>query len=319
VPGVHRDITRRSYVVVDVFTETPLEGNPLAVVTDGDGLSEKLMQRIAREFNQSETTYLLSPSSSRAHAALRSFTASGDEVFGAGHNSLGAWWWLIASGRFELDDGHTELTQELGGSRLPVLVVRERGRLTAVGLRQTAPQFGAEIEDGDELAGALGLSARDLSPECAQVVFTGAPHLIVAARDRAAVERAVPDAARLAAALRSVGGQGCYLYCLDPIAPQATAYARFFNPTVGISEDPATGSAAGPLACQLVRRGQADEGTEIAIEQGHAIGRPSRIIVRIQGQAVTVFGACVEVARGVLTLDRRHASRSRRNQGVVES
>jgi trans-2,3-dihydro-3-hydroxyanthranilate isomerase len=204
VPGVHGDITRRSYVVVDVFTETPLEGNPLAVVTDGDGLSEKLMQRIAREFNQSETTYLLSPSSSRAHAALRSFTASGDESSAPATISLGAWWWLIASGRFELDDGHTELTQELGGSRLPVLVVRERGRLTAVGLRQTAPQFGAEIEDGDELAGALGLSARDLSPECAQVVFT-------------------------------------------------------------------------------------------------------------------VFGACVELARGVLTLDRRHASRSRRNQGVVES
>jgi trans-2,3-dihydro-3-hydroxyanthranilate isomerase len=102
--------------------------------------------------------------------------------------------------------------------------------------------------------------------------------------------------------LRDVGGEGCYLYSLDPVEPTSTAYARFFNPTVGIVEDPATGTAAGPLACHLVAHGVVDDGSKVLIEQGHLIGRPSLIEIGVQGRRVTIAGACVIAAEGVLHL-----------------
>jgi trans-2,3-dihydro-3-hydroxyanthranilate isomerase len=136
----------------------------------------------------------------------------------------------------------------------------------------------------------------------AQVVSTGAAHLLVSVRDRATVDRARPDAPRLAAGLAQVGGQGCYLYCLDPVDPAAAAYARFFNPTVGIWEDPATGSAAGPLVSRLVAQGVVPDGAPVLVEQGHAMGRPSRIRVQVSGERVRIGGAGVVVAEGTLTI-----------------
>jgi trans-2,3-dihydro-3-hydroxyanthranilate isomerase len=119
-----------------------------------------------------------------------------------------------------------------------------------------------------------------------------------APRDRGVVDRSRPDAPRLAAALAQVGSQGRYLYSLDPVDPAAVAYARFFNPTVGIWEDPATGSAAGPLVSRLVARGVVRDGATVLVVQGHAMGRPSRI--RVSGQQVRVGGAGVVVAEGTL-------------------
>jgi trans-2,3-dihydro-3-hydroxyanthranilate isomerase len=115
------------------------------------------------------------------------------------------------------------------------------------------------------------------------------------------VAAAKPDAARLLVALRDVSAQGCYLYSLDAIDP-AAAHARFFNPTVGITEDPATGSAAGPLAWHLATRGLVPAAGEITIEQGHAVGRPSRLAVRIGPGGVELCGRCVTVADGTLRL-----------------
>jgi trans-2,3-dihydro-3-hydroxyanthranilate isomerase len=114
-----------------------------------------------------------------------------------------------------------------------------------------------------------------------------------------------PDAARLIEILDSTGAQGCYQFSLDPISPAAIAYARFFNPTVGIVEDSATGSAAGPLSCQLVARGVARENTTITIEQGSEMGRPSLLSIHVRGGSVQLSGRCVTVARGTLlvTLD----------------
>ena len=125
---------------------------------------------------------------------------------------------------------------------------------------------------------------------------------MVQARDRAAVAAAGPDAVRLLAELRRAGAQGCYLYSLDPIDPSAAAHARFFNPTVGLWEDPATGSAAGPLAWHLAERGLVPASGEVAIEQGHALGRPSRIAVRLGQGRVELRGRCVTVAGGALYL-----------------
>lgn len=291
-----------SFYFVDVFATHPLAGNPLSLVTDADGLDESQMRAISREFNQSETTFLLRPSLAGATWRLRSFTPIGAEVAGAGHNALGAWLWLAASGRLAPAGEGAGLAQEIAGAVLPVEVIRGDGRPVTVWMDQSPPEFGESVRHRGELAASLGLTEDDLAAdEPAQVVSTGAAHLMVPARDRAVVDRAAPDAPRLAASLRQVGGEGCYLYSPDPVdAAGAVAYTRFSNPTMGIAEDPATGTAAGPLVALLAAAGKVREGSTAIVEQGYALGRPSRIQIRVAGQRVRVGGSGVVVAEGTL-------------------
>jgi trans-2,3-dihydro-3-hydroxyanthranilate isomerase len=286
------------FYLVDVFATEPLAGNPLAVVPDAEALDAVTMAKMAREFNQSETTFIV-PASAGADWRLRSFTAAGIEVFGAGHNSLGAWWWLAESGRLALTETGGDFIQEIGTHRLPVRVDCAAGRLVSVGLTQTPPVFGPVLITHAELAAALGLALADLTPELipTQVVSTGAAHLLVAVKDRDAIARAHPDLPRLARLLAAFGGQGCYLFCLEP-----EIRARFFNPTEGIPEDAATGSAAGPLACHLVHQLFVKDNSTVWIEQGYEMGRPSRIEVRISGELVRVYGHCVTAAEGKLKI-----------------
>lgn len=287
------------FVFVDVFTDAPLTGNPLAIVPDADGLDEDTLRELAREFNQAETTFLLTPTQPGVNWRLRSFTATGTEVSGAGHNALGAWWWLADSGRLALSGPRSTFTQELGGRLLPVDILVRDGRVAAVEMTQAPPAFGAELHTLDALAAALRLPIEYFStaPLVPQVVSTGASHLLVPVATRQAVSRAAPDADRLATVLREAGGQGCYVFALDPISPDATAHARFFNPTVGIAEDVATGSAAGPLACYLIARNVLPDGTPVIVEQGHTLSRPSRIEVIARGTEVRLAG------RGVVTVE----------------
>lgn len=290
------------FYLVDVFAKQPLTGNPLALVVDAERLDDPLLRKIAREFNQSETTYLLPPAEPGATCRLRSFTPSGAEVFGAGHNALGAWWWLASTSRLELRDGAGRFAQQLGSDVLPVEVLADADGLpTAISMEQAPASFGAVADQIPALAAALGLVPDDLRTDVpAQVVSTGAAHLLVPAVARTVVDRARPDATALLAGLQRVAAQGCYLYSLDPVQTGATAYARFFNPTVGIWEDPATGSAAGPLASHLVRQGIAPGGRTLLIEQGHALGRPSLLQVNTEGDRVRLVGAGVVVAEGTL-------------------
>jgi len=291
-----------SFHLVDVFADRPLAGDPLAVVPQADELDDNDMRSIARELHQAETTFLLTPTRSSADWRLRCFTAAGIEVFGAGHNSLGAWWWLAESGLLSLADGQTVFTQEIGKWLLPVEIYRSAGRLSSVTLTQAAPAYGEVYEDLAALAGALGLNEINFDAALlpAQTVSTGAPHLLVPVKDRAAVEKATPDAARLTKILGDVRAQGCYVFSLDTISPSAIAHARFFNPTVGIIEDSATGSAAGPLACQLIARGVATKNTTITIEQGYEMERPSLLSVSTCGDTVRLSGRCKTVAQGTL-------------------
>jgi PhzF family phenazine biosynthesis protein len=293
--------SRVPFYFVDVFASRPLTGNPLSLVPDADGLGDVQMRAIAREFNQSETTFLLRPSLPGAAVRLRSFTPIGAEVGGAGHNALGAWLWMEAAGRLPVG-GELGFRQQIAGRVLPVEVISRPGEPAIVWMDQSPPQAGAVVRDRAAVAAALGLTEGDLAAdEPAQVVSTGAGHLLVPARNRGAVDRAAPDVARLARVLRQAGGEGCYLYSTDPVDPVgAVAYTRFFNPTVGIVEDPATGTAAGPLVARLAAMGKVPEQTTVIVEQGYALGRPSRIQVSAFGPRIRVGGSGLVVAEGTL-------------------
>ena len=289
------------FALVDVFAERPLAGNPLAVVPDADHLDDQRMRAIAREFNQSETTFLVRPTAP-ADWRLRSFTPAGVEVPGAGHNALGAWLWLAHAGR--LPAGERHFVQQIGTDLLAVDVTHAPGVTTVVTMQQSSPVFGGILDDREGLADALGLAEKDLLDEPAQVVSTGAGHLLVPLRSRAAVDSADPDGRRLSSLLQTVTDEGCYVYSRDPhnTTGESIAYARFFNPAVGISEDPATGTAAGPLAARLVREGRLRPGAAAIVEQGYRLGRPSHLRVSVVDDIVRLSGAGVIAATGTLHL-----------------
>jgi trans-2,3-dihydro-3-hydroxyanthranilate isomerase len=283
---------------VDVFAQRPLTGNPLTVVPDADDVDVIRMCAVAREFNQSETTFLLRPSADGAQVRLRSFTAAGVEVGGAGHNALGAWLWLADAGRF----GAGHHVQQIGDDLLGVEVTDAGAGAVHVAMDQRAPAYGSTVTDRDALAAALAIGVPDLDPgTMPQVVATGVGHLMVPVRDRAVVDRVAPDQQALRAVLASAGGEGAYVYTTGAL-DGAHAYARFFNPTAGIVEDPATGTAAGPLAASLVRAGTVPDDTDVVIDQGHAAGRPSRLVVHVAGDRVRLSGSGLVVGSGRLDI-----------------
>ena len=284
--------------LIDVFAEEPLGGNPLAVVEDADGLSDTQMRRIAGEFNQAETTFLVK--SHRADHKLRSFTASGAEVFGAGHNALGAWLWMGELGLLGSLDVPRTFRQEIGNDVLPITLARIDGRIHGR-MRQAPLRLSEPMTDTRALAGALGLSPRDLVPlPEARVADTGAAHLLVRARNAATVDCAAPSTDALLSVLQAAGAEGCYLYAFDPAAP-ARAYTRFFNPTVGLWEDAATGTAAGPLCAYLGAEGLLNQDRRLIVEQGVRMGRRSLLQLRLDPDP-ELSGSGIVVMRGTLTL-----------------
>jgi len=287
------------FFFVDVFSDRPLEGNPLTVVPRAELLSESTMIRIAREFNQSETTFLLPSTQPEADWRLRSFTPAGKEAFGGGHHTLAAWWWLAETGALRLGDSGGSFTQEIENRLLAVNITCNAGELVSVGNSQASAEFGRICNDLAELAAALDLSITDLGTDIlpAQVV---SPHLLVPVRSRAAIDEARPDFPRLGAILHALEGGGCYLFTRDTIQDGSIAHARFFNPTLGITQDVATGSAAGPLACQLVAHHLAKDEKTLQIEQGYSMGRPSLI-------RVTRFWKCRANFRKGLHLRQRQS------------
>lgn len=285
-------MTEVRYAVVDVFTDHPLSGNPLAVVMDLDQqLDNSQMAAIATELNLSETTFVHPADPAQADWWLRSFTPGGAEVAGAGHNALGAWWWLAVTGRA----GPPSARQLLGDRVLPVHIAR--GERLEIGLDQGMVELSEATLDRSRLGSALGLEA-DAVPETHPVGSVGSPHLLVELADSSLVDAARPDTTALRDVLAHAQAQGCYVF--TTATGDADAYARFFNPTVGIVEDPATGSAAGPLAQLLHDRSGL---RELTITQGTAMGRPSRLAVQITDAGPRLLGRCALAAEGTLHTD----------------
>jgi trans-2,3-dihydro-3-hydroxyanthranilate isomerase len=282
--------------LIDVFADASLSGNPLAVVEGADDLSERQMRRIAGEFNQAETTFVMR--SGRADLRLRSFTAAGAEVGGAGHNALGAWLWLAEEGKLGPIDRSRVFQQEIGGEVLQIELRPVGGRIFGH-MKQSALKLGPVLDEVASLAAALGLAPEDICAEPApRVAETGVAHLLVHLRDAATVDRVEPAAKGLLKILAAVSAEGCYVYAFDRSEP-GRAYARFFNPTVGLWEDAATGTAAGPLGAYLASQGMISGAIEI--EQGTKMGRRSILRVSLSPEP-EISGAGVVVMRGTLSL-----------------
>jgi trans-2,3-dihydro-3-hydroxyanthranilate isomerase len=271
------------YVIADVFTDTPLAGNQLAVFTDARAIPEVDLQRLARETNYSETTFVYPPEG-YGHIRMRIFTPRTEVPF-AGHPTLGTA--FVLAGPLQL----IEIRIETGRGVVPVQLEREGARISFGTMEQPVPEI-APFDAAEELLAALGVRESQLPLE---LYDNGIKHVYVALGSREEVAALQPDMDRLAA----VGPYG-----INCFAGDGTRWkTRMFHPAFGVTEDPATGSAAGPLALHLVRHGRLQYGEEIEIEQGIEIGRPSKLYARIHGEGddvrrVDVGGSAVVVARG---------------------
>lgn len=265
------------YRVVDVFTQTPLEGNPLAVFPDASAIDDGTMQRIAREMNLSETVFAVPSTRPDCAARIRIFTPSMEMLF-AGHPTIGGSFVLLEEGIVSKQAGHFQLEEKIG----PVPVRVEPGDSPLIWLMTPPIKFG-KTYDRAVCARALGLNLGDLLDIEPQVVSAGNPNIFIPLRDKSAVDRAWIEMQ----GLRTIKSAADDAVCVFVFAPTADgAYSRMFAPEHGVVEDPATGSATGPLAAFMIRHGlrPAGKSSRFISEQGTKIGRRSILHVLIHGE-----------------------------------
>lgn len=331
------------FTIVDVFSKTAFRGNPLAIVDNtADILNETQMKIISRQFNLSETTFFSPPTVPSATYRLRSFLPDGREVFGAGHNILGVWWWLAKAGFLDLSkpnsvDPSTGVEefifhQQLGGDVLPVKVIRlVSSDEISISIRQANISFYSIHPNPEELAQSFGLTSADIgmSHDIAsdmsskvlrpQVVSTSTSrHLLVPISSVSALNRVSVQRDKLLQQLSVVDDKayGLYLFTRVPSSPNSngkiTYQTRFFSPGMS-GEDPATGSAAGPLSAYLYKHGHMEVvgGVgEIAVQQGIRVGRECWINITVSSVAagneevlnVDISGGGVKVASGEMAI-----------------
>jgi trans-2,3-dihydro-3-hydroxyanthranilate isomerase len=275
--------------LVDVFTERPFAGNQLCVVPETPaGLTSEQMQTIAQEIGFSETTFVTEAGGDRY--TMRIFTPTQELPF-AGHPTLGTAYTLATEGTIEPTAIQTTTVGEV-----PVEVDLERG---FVWMRQRPPEFREVFDDRAAVAEAIGLAAHDLGDLPPQVVSTGLAPLLVAIRDEAALRRAERDPRLTPELARRAGAECLYLFA---IRADGDVMARMFDPFFGIGEDPATGSAAGPLGAFLARHSLAGLPGRAIVAQGELVGRPSflHLEVRAEGHgfAINVGGGVRPVGEG---------------------
>jgi trans-2,3-dihydro-3-hydroxyanthranilate isomerase len=295
IPGVkgwHGSAEMHPYFVCDVFTAEPLEGNQLGVFTDGRPFDAGQMQRLAREMNFAETVFLLPPQDG-GDVRMRIFTPGAELPF-AGHPVLGTAFVVGAA------LGADAVRLETGAGLVPVALERDEGQVVFGRMTQPIPAWEPYPRERELLA-ALGVASSGLPVE---LYRNGPPHVYVALGREDAVAALRPDLAALAdlgVAANCFAGRG------------RLWKTRMFYPSAGVPEDPATGSAAGPLAIHLARHGEIGFGEQIEIRQGAELGRPSLLYARVTGDrdkidSVEVAGAAVIVAEGHFRIARAAAS-----------
>jgi trans-2,3-dihydro-3-hydroxyanthranilate isomerase len=276
------------FVVADVFTDVPLAGNQLAVFTDARAIPEETLQPLAREIGFSETVYVLPAEDPDADVRIRIFTP-GRELPFAGHPTLGTA--FVLGGPLQ----KMVLRIETGAGVVPVELERDGPRIVFGWMEQPIPAWSL-VAEPEAILSAVGVEGSGLPVERYDL---GPGHVYIELESPEAVAALQPDFAALAVATPD----GANLFARD----DGGWKTRMFAPTHGVAEDPATGSAAGPLAIHLARHGRIAFGEEIRISQGAEIGRPSTLYARVEGEGeridrVLVGGSAVIVARGQFTL-----------------
>ena len=302
---------RCRFVTADVFTSRPLEGNPLAVFPDARGLSDALMQRIAREFNLSETVFVFPPDEPHNTRCLRIFTPKSELPF-AGHPTVGTAYVLAALGEIPLTGAETTIVFEEGVGPVPVLIRSEDGRPVFTQLSVAKlPEQGPTPPDAAELAEMLSLPPDDVlsvGEDHPQGFSCGNPFLFIPLRHREALRRA-----RLRIDVWEeilVGGwaKDVFLFCREPELAGSHIRARMFAADLGVGEDPATGSAVSALGGYLGLRAPETDGTlSWIVEQGFEMGRPSLLHLEVDKRGgeitgVRVGGNTVLVSEGTMEI-----------------
>ena len=266
------------YRVVDVFTDQPLEGNSLAVFPHASGLDDDTMQRIARELNLSETSFVFPATRADSVAEVRIFTPAKEMDF-AGHPTIGTSFVLLDENAVAADVTHFILQEKLG----PIAIRIERDGARPLIWLRTPPIEYRETYDRTACAEMLRIGVNDLVEVAPQLVSAGNPTIFVAVRNEDIVDRAVLDVH----GLRALIGADSEPLCVFIFAPtREGAYSRMFAPLYGIAEDPATGSSIGPLVSYMLQNGltSGNAGRRLITEQGTKMGRRSILHVYLHGQ-----------------------------------
>jgi trans-2,3-dihydro-3-hydroxyanthranilate isomerase len=298
-----------AYVHYDVFTSRPFEGNQLAVFPDARGLSTTQMQALANEMDFAESTFVLPAEAPGTDARMRIFTP-GREMPMAGHPTIGTTFALVESGTIAA--GRERWVFGLNVGPTPVALDWQGDVLTRAWMDQGPPEFRAPLVPGEAVVDALHADRAAWTATGLPIVegSCGAAFFYVPLATRTAVDACVPDEGAVHALTSAFGGAhiGLFVFSAEPGVDDATVYARMFAPEAGVVEDPATGSATGPLAAFLVRHGvvsMASRGDIVSV-QGVKMGRRSRLLARVEATApdaitrVHVGGAAVRVGAGVI-------------------
>ena len=299
---------QRRYITVDVFTDRAFGGNPLAVVLDAEGLSTAQMQAVAREFNYSETTFVLPPRETGHDAEVRIFTVRSEIPF-AGHPNVGTA--FVLAGQAAQPPARLKFEEKAG--LVPVEILKEQGRV--IGAELTAPQPLKRLSQvsAEQAAVCLSLSAGDVRTDrhAPHVISVGLPFLAVELASREALRQARPNADAFARTFPLDGTDAIYLYTRDVAASEKPGdlQARMFHPGAsGLTEDPATGSATAAAAALLAELDATRDGElRLTIGQGFDLGRPSLLVTRVvkkdaQIVSVHVGGRCAPMMQGTLNL-----------------
>lgn len=296
------------FLTADVFTARPFGGNQLAVLPDARGLDDRRMQAVAREFNLSETVFVFPPDDHEHCRRLRIFTP-GCELPFAGHPTIGTAFVLAAIDEIHLDGEVTGIVFEEGAGPVPVsILARDGAPLAAKLTAPRAPEPGPEPPGRASLAAMLSLRAEDIleGEWKAEAYSCGVPFLFVPVRDRETLARIALDAGEWKETLRDYWAPSPFVFCVEPEATGADFRARMFAPAMGISEDPATGSAVAAFGGYLGARAERTGGrARWTIEQGFEMGRPSILELEVEFAAgevgeVRVGGSSVLMSEGTI-------------------
>jgi trans-2,3-dihydro-3-hydroxyanthranilate isomerase len=289
-------------LTIDTFTTEPFVGNPCAVFPDAAGLTDELMQAIAREINLSETAFVFP--SAQVDFRVRYFTPRREIPF-AGHPTIATAYAVALESLVPMRKPVTRIELEFNIGVLPVDIHIENQQPMHVVMTHQVPTFGRRFT-AEQVAPCFNLDIGDLRPDCpSQIVSTGSPFLIVPALDVSVLGRVEMDRKTLSALCASAGVSAAFMFSIGGFDPSVDTHARLFDPN-GAAEDPFTGSASGAMGAYAVHYGL-KPGPSLVAEQGHFVGRPGRGYLEIIGtpqkiETVRLGGAAVKVMEGTLSL-----------------